>query len=81
MSHPETTRVEIPFVKKSKSDLPKLKFIYFNTTAKKTEDFFMYNYFGHFKKFGFEWNKDGLGLNYKIKSDPTDNKKIEKNLL
>ena len=34
----------------------------------------------HFKKFGFEWNKDGLGLNYQIKIDPTDAKKIQKKL-
>ena len=80
MPHPETKTVEIPFVKKSESDFPKLKFTYFNTTTNKTEDFFMYDYFGHFKKFGFEWNKDDLRLNYKIKIDPTDNKKIEKKL-
>ena len=80
MSHPETKTVQIPFVKKSKSDLPKLKFTYFNTTTTKTEDLFIYNYFCHFKKFGFEWNKNDLRLNYKIKIDPTDNKKIEKKL-
>ena len=28
--------------------------------------------------FHFEWNKDGLGLNYKIKIDPTDTKKNAK---
>ena len=32
----------------------------------------------HFKKFGFEWNKDGLGLNYQIKIDPADAKKKKK---
>ena len=35
MSHPETKTVQIPFVKKSKSDLPKLKLTYFNTSTKK----------------------------------------------
>ena len=35
MSHPETKTVEIPFVKKNESDLPKIKLTYFNTTTKK----------------------------------------------
>ena len=80
MSHPETKTIEIPFVKKSESDLPRIKFIYFNTTTKKTENFFVYDFIGHFKKFGFEWNKDSLGLNYQIKIDPIEAKKIQKKL-
>ena len=81
MSHPETKTIEIPFVKKNESDLPKIKLTYFNSTTKKNEDFFIYDFIKHFKKFGFEWNKDGLGLNYKIKIDPTDaKKKYKKNL-
>ena len=80
MSHPETKTIEIPFVKKNESDLPKIKLTYFNSTTKKNEDFFIYDFIEHFKKFGFEWNKDGLGLNYKIKIDLTDAKKIQKNL-
>ena len=35
MSHPETKTIEIPFVKKNESDLPKIKLTYFNSTAKK----------------------------------------------
>ena len=35
MSHPETKTVEIPFVKKSESDLARIKLTYFNTTTKK----------------------------------------------
>ena len=35
MLNPETKTVQIPFVKKNESDLPKLKFEYFNTTTKK----------------------------------------------
>ena len=80
MSHPETKTIEIPFVKKNESDLPKIKLTYFNSTTKKNEDFFIYDFIEHFKKFGFEWNKDGLGLNYQIKIDPTDAKKIQKKL-
>ena len=80
MSHPETKTIEIPFVKKNESDLPKIKLTYFNSTTTKNEDFFIYDFIEHFKKFGFEWNKDGLGLNYQIKIDPTDAKKIQKEL-
>ena len=43
MSNPETKTIEIPFVKKSESDLPKLKFTYFNTQTKKIEDFLVYD--------------------------------------
>ena len=39
MSHPKTKTVEIPFVKKGESDLPKLKFTYFNTSTKKMKIF------------------------------------------
>ena len=35
MSHPETKTIEIPFVKKNESDLPKIKLTYFNSTIKK----------------------------------------------
>ena len=81
MSHPETKTIEIPFVKKNESDLPKIKLTYFNSTTTKNENFFIYDFIEHFKKFGFEWNKDGLGLNYQIKIDPTDAKKIQKKLI
>ena len=39
MSHPETKTIEIPFVKKNESDLPKIKLTYFNSTTTKNEDF------------------------------------------
>ena len=35
ISHTETNTVQNPFVKKSESDLPKLKFEYYNTSSKK----------------------------------------------
>ena len=80
MSHPETKTVEIPFVKKSESDLAKIKLTYFNTTTKKNEDFVIYDFIEHFKKFGFEWNQTDLGLKYEIKVDSSDDKKIQKKL-
>ena len=55
MSNPETKTVQIPFVKKNESDLPKLKFEYFNSTTEKNEKFDAYDYKNHLKKFGFEW--------------------------
>ena len=81
MSHAETKTVEIPFEKKNESDLPKLKFTYFNTTTKKTEDFFMYDYIAHFEKFGLEWYQNDLKLFYGKKIDKKDNKKLKKGLL
>ena len=39
MSHPETKTIEIPFVKKNESDLPKIKLTYFNSTTKKMRTF------------------------------------------
>ena len=73
--HPETNTITIPFVKKNESDLPKLKLSYFNTSSKKNEDFLMYDYVGHLKKFGFEWNHNALGFKLEIKFD---GKKIKK---
>ena len=49
ISHPETLTVKIPFVKKNKTDLPKLKLTYFNTNAEKNEDLKIW--------MGDEWKK------------------------
>ena len=49
ISHPETNTIAISCVKKSESDLPKLKLSYCNTWSKKNEDFLMYDYVGHLK--------------------------------
>ena len=81
ISQPETNTITIPFVKKNKSDLPKLKLLYFNTSSKKNEDFLMYDYVGHLKKFGFEWNHNALGFKFEIKIDNSDSKKIIKKIL
>ena len=39
MSHPETKTVEIPFVKKSESDLQRIKLTYYNTITKRMKTF------------------------------------------
>ena len=75
--HPETNTITIPFLKKNESDLPKLKMTYFNTLSKKNEDFLMYDFVGHLKKFGFEWNHNALGFKFEIK---IDGKKIKKKI-
>ena len=37
MSHPETKTVEIPFVKKSESDLPRIKLTYNNNNIQQQQ--------------------------------------------
>ena len=46
----------------------------------KNEEFFMYDYIEHLKKFRFEWIQNDLGLKYRIKIDNSDSKKIKKQL-
>ena len=50
---------------------------YFNTSSKKNENFLKYDYVGHFKKFGFEWNHNALGFKFGIN---IDGKKILKKI-
>ena len=80
MSHPETKTIKVPFVKKNESDLPKIKLTYYNTNTKKNETFLVYDYIGHFEKFGLEWIQNDLGLKYVVKIDNSDKKKIKKQL-
>ena len=82
MSHSETKTVEIPFVKKSESDLPRIELTYYNTTTTttKNEELLMYGYIGHLKKFGFDWIQNDLGVRYGIKINNADSKKIKKQL-
>ena len=80
MSNPETKAIKIPFVKKSKTDLPRIKFTYFNTLTKKIENFFIYDFIGHLKKFGFDWIDNNLGLRYRIRIKNSDSKKIKEKL-
>ena len=44
----------------------------------KNEDFFIYDYIEHLKKFAFEWIQNDLGLKYRIKIDNSDSKKNKK---
>ena len=45
---------------------------------KKTENFFVYDFIGHLKKFGFGWIHNDLGLRYGIKINNSDSNKIKK---
>ena len=42
------------------------KISFFNHLTDKNEDFYVYDYFGHLKKFGFLWANTSLGLVYEI---------------
>ena len=42
------------------------KISYFNHSTNKNEDFYVYDYFGHLKKFGFLWANTSLGIVYEI---------------
>ena len=48
----ETVTVEIPFVKKK--DLPLIKHSQVDLTTKKKKEISLYDYVGHFDKYGFE---------------------------
>ena len=74
ISHPETNSLEIPFIKKNETELPKTKLTFFNTTTQKKEDFTFYEYVGHLEKFGYQWSKAGFKYKITIK----DNKIIKK---
>ena len=81
ISNLETKTLLLPFVKKDESDLPKIKLTYFNTTTKKNEDFLIYDYFEHLKRFSFTWEHKSLGINYGIRINSADNTKIKKQLI
>ena len=74
ISHPETNNIEIPFIKKNETELPKKKVTFVNTTTQKNEDFTFYDCGGHLEKFGYEWSK----ADFKYKITIKDNKIIKK---
>ena len=65
----ETANIKIPFTKKSETDLPLIKYSYYDTMTKKTENLFVYDFVGHFEKYGFQWrwNYTSVGFRYSIK--------------
>ena len=71
ISRPETKSIRIPFVKKKKNEteLPRKKLTCFNTSTKKNEDFTYYDYVGHLKKFGYQWEKEGFKYEIKIENN------------
>ena len=64
VSNTEAKTIKILFVKKNESDLPIKRISYFNNSTDKSEDFYVYDYFGHLKKFGFLWANTSLRLVY-----------------
>ena len=67
----------IPFTKKASSEVPTVKYIFYNTTTKKEEEVEFYNYFLHPEKFGFEWIDNQIEFRYSIELS-TDEKKLIK---
>ena len=41
----------------------------------------MYDFVGHVKKFGFEWDHNALGFKSEIKIDNSDSKKKKKKII
>ena len=80
ISNPETKSLEIPFVKKNKTELQRKKLTFFNTDTKKNEDFTFYDYVRHLEKFGYEWSKESFKHEIKIKNNKIIKKlTLEKN--
>ena len=73
----ETETVKFPFTKKNVTDLPPLKFDYFDYSAQKTKQVSVYDFEGHLQKFGFEWKNTPSNFRYTIKKF---NDKIKKNI-
>ena len=71
ISNTETKTVLLPFVKKSESELPRIKLIFFNTIKNKTEDFLVYDYYEHLKRIGFVWEIKNLRIKYGIRINNT----------
>ena len=63
----EIFKEKIPFTKKIETELPRKKKVYFHTTTKKSKNLIVYDFFGHFEKFGFEWENARIGFKYSIK--------------
>ena len=77
IANTETETVKFPFTKKNVTDLPPLKFDYFDYSAQKTKQVSVYDFEGHLKKFGFEWEDTPSNFKYTIKKV---NDKIEKKI-
>ena len=75
ISNPKTKTVEISFVKKNESDFPRIKLTYYNFSTEKNENFIVYDYIEHLKRFGFEWIQKDLGFRYEVKINNSDKKK------
>ena len=77
--NPEGTTTKIPLTKKKMKQMyQKKKNTYFNTTMQKSEDILVYDFYGHFEKFGLEWENVKLGFKYTIEKA---GQKIKKNII
>ena len=67
ISHPETNTLQIPFDKKSETEIPRKKYTYFSTASKKTEEFLVYDYMKHLTQYGFNCENTFFGFRYFVK--------------
>ena len=51
----EAFEIIIPFTKKTDSEVPAMKYTFYNTTTKKQKEVEFCNYSLHLEKFGFLW--------------------------
>ena len=67
----ERVKIKILFTKKSETDLPLIKYSYFDTITKKTEKLFVYDFAGHFEKHEFQWrwNYTSVCFRFSIKKN------------
>ena len=77
ISHSETKDLIIP-LKKSETDYPPIKLTFFNTATRKNEEIVFYNYYKHFKKFGFEWENTTIEFKFSIEVSKDEKKFIKK---
>ena len=76
ISNLETKDLIIHLSKKTETELPPIKFTYYNTATQKHEKISFYYYYTHLQKFGFEWENDKIDLKYRI--ELTDSDKFKK---
>ena len=69
ISNPETKTLEIRFVKKNETELPRKKLTFLNLDTKKNEDFTFYYYVARLEKLAYEWSKEDFKYEIKIKDD------------
>ena len=77
ISHSETKDLTIP-LKKIRNRLSPYKTYFFQHNNQKNEEIVFYNYYKHFKKFGFEWENTTIEFKFSIEVSKDEKKLIKK---